>query len=197
MFQLTPVVKNLLIINVLFFVGSYLVLGEGGRGMLALYAPTSEQFAPYQIVTHMFMHGGFQHILFNMFALVIFGATVERTLGPQRMLILYFACGFGAMILHFVMQYLLTGWGGSVWGASGASVGISVAFATLYPHQKLMLLFPPIPVKAWILVGVFVAIDLFSGFGSRGSGIAHFAHVGGAIVGLILTLVWKGGLSRR
>ena len=196
MFQLTPVVKNLLIINALFFVGSFLVLGDN-REILALYAPGSKDFAPYQIVTHMFMHGDISHIFFNMFALVIFGPTVERTVGPQRMLILYFACGFGAMILHFIMQYVLVGWGSSVWGASGATVGISVAFATLYPNQKLMLLFPPIPVKAWILVGAFVAIDLFSGFGSRGSGIAHFAHVGGAIVGLIMTLVWKGALTRR
>ena len=196
MFQLTPVVKNLLIINVLFFVGSFLVLGEE-RYILGLFPPNSEQFAPYQIVTHMFMHSGFQHILFNMLVLVFLGPAVERATGPQRMLVLYFACGFGAMVLHFVMQYVMTGWGGFVWGASGATMGIAVAFATLFPHQKLMLLFPPIPVKAWILVAVLVAIDLFSGFGSPGSGIAHFAHVGGAIVGLLLALVWKGALTRR
>lgn len=196
MFQLTPVVKNLIIINVLFFAGSYLVLGEE-RYILGLFPPNSEQFAPYQLITHMFMHSDFTHILFNMFVLAVFGPMVEQTVGPQRMLILYFACGLGALLLHFGMQYVMTGWGGFVWGASGATMGISAAFATWYPQRQLMLLFPPIPVKAWILVSVLLAIDLFSGFGNPGSGIAHFAHVGGALVGVALTLVWKGAFSRR
>ena len=190
MFQLTPVVKNLVIINVLFFFGSLLIFGDGrGREILAL-SPPGQGFKPYQLVTHMFMHANFQHILFNMFGLVIFGTAVEQIFGPKRFLGFYLACGFGALALHLISP-LWTGYASGAWGASGAVMGVSVAYAVIYPHRKLMLLFPPIPVKAWILVSFFVLLDLYSGFGTSDSGIAHFAHIGGAIVGFVLTYFWK------
>lgn len=207
MFQITDVIKHLLIINVIVFFGA-MVMQETGvfdTSLLAFHYPQSEYFRPYQIVSHMFMHGGLAHLFFNMFALVMLGPYVEAFLGAKRFLVLYLVSGFGALGLHFLIWYFqLSGLSPydftvlmherqyGVVGASGAIYGVLAAFAFLFPNTRLMLLFPPIPIKAKYLVLGLVAFDLISGISGSSSGIAHFAHVGGAIFGFLTILFWKG-----
>lgn len=206
MFRITDVIRHLLIINLIVFFGSMLLQRSGvfDPSMLACYYPQSEYFRPYQIVTHMFMHGGFAHIFFNMFALVMLGPYVETFLGARRFLLLYFVSGLGALGLHMLIWYfefsalppsqfimLMHERGLAVEGASGAIYGVLAAFATLFPNTRLMLLFPPIPVKAKWLVLALVAFDLFSGITGYQVGIAHFAHVGGALFGFLTLMFWR------
>lgn len=193
--RITDVVKHLLIINVIVFFGAQILLPNAD--VLALYYPTSDYFKPYQFVTHMFMHGSTGHLLFNMLTLFFLGPFVEAALGARRFLKLYFICGFGAMGLHMLFWYfqvpdlppqfveLMR-----VVGASGAIYGVLIAFAAMFPNVKLMLLIPPIPVKAKYLALALIAFDLFSGFGRMQTGVAHFAHLGGAICGFILIWYW-------
>lgn len=188
--RLTDVVKHLLIINVIVFVAFGIIFSQYA-GYLYLY-PNKIEFQPYQIVSHMFMHGGMQHILFNMLSLFFLGPMVENALGAKKFLIFYLVCGMGSMLLHLALVY--TGFLSSttaVVGASGAIMGVFIAFAVLYPDVKLMLIFPPIPIKAKYLMLGLVAFDLFSGVSGLNTGIAHFAHLGGAITGLILMVMWK------
>lgn len=188
-----PVVKNLLIINGLLFLASTTLYSKFGLDLtqiLGLFYFESEHFRWYQFITHMFMHGNFMHILFNMMALFFLGPHIERVLGEQRFLLFYLICGFAASGLHLLLYFL--GFIGpvSIVGASGAIMGVAIAFAILYPNIKLMLLFPPIPIKAKYLVGAYILFDLFSGFGGANTGIAHFAHLGGAIGGFLLMNIW-------
>ena len=224
--RLTDVVKNLLIINVVLFIGTQAILGEAThdvflhlvnnpdsanfmewkRSILALFYPTSEYFRPYQIVSHMFMHADLTHIFFNMFGLFMFGPVLENYMGPKKFLIFYFATGFGAVILYMAMQWLeMAHLGGSpylanipVLGASGAIYGILAGFATLFPDRELMLIFPPIPMKAKYMMIGLVVIAIVAGVGKLGPGIAHFAHLGGAIFGFLMIRYWqKNGTLRR
>lgn len=207
MMQFTKIVKHLLIINVLFFLGSRSLLGEptplGDLGFLklALFYPQSELFQPFQLVTHMFMHGDFNHLLFNMLSLFFLGPMVEMVWRDKKFLFYYLACGFGAMFFHMIEWFtelqsantyeVSRILGGPVLGASGAVYGVLTAFAFMYPDRKLMLLFPPIPIKAKYLVGGLIAIDLYLGFSGQRTGIAHFAHVGGAATGLAIMYFWR------
>lgn len=203
-----PVTKNLLIINVIMFLFTYPILGEVSafegltglsRYQLAVFYPFGNTpFEPYQVVTSMFMHGGFWHLAFNMYALWMFGSIVEGALGHKRYLVYYLICGLGAVVLHWIATYVM---GGAtnvpMLGASGAIYGLLVAFAYIAPNAVLQLIFPPIPLKAKYFVLGLIAIDLFSGFTRVTSGIAHFAHLGGALAGFILLTVWaRGGLHR-
>jgi membrane associated rhomboid family serine protease len=212
MFHITDVIKHLLIINLIMFFGSMLMQQTGflDPSLLACYYPDSEFFRPYQVVTHMFMHGGGFHLFFNMFALVMLGPYVESFLGAKRFLIMYFISGFGALGIHMLVWYiqfmsvspqeyysLMHNEHLAVVGASGAVYGVLAAFALLFPNTKLMLLIPPIPVKAKYLVLGLVAFDLFSGFTGYQSGIAHFAHVGGALFGFLTLMFWRGKTRRR
>jgi len=188
--RLTDVVKHLLIINVIVFVAFGIIFAQYA-GYLYLH-PNEQFFQPYQIVSHMFMHGSVTHILFNMFSLFFLGPMVEKALGAKKFLIFYLACGMGAMLLHLTLVYI--GYLSSttaVVGASGAIVGVFIAFAFLFPDVKLMLMFLPVPIKAKYLMLAFVAFDLFSGVSGLNTGIAHFAHLGGAITGFILMAMWK------
>lgn len=189
--RVTDVVKHLLIINVIFFVVFH-ILFTGYKDAMALYYPGLEQhFKPYQIVTHMFMHGNEQHILFNMISLFFFGPMVEQRMGPKRFLTFYLICGFGAVALHMGLIY--TGYlsqGYRVVGASGAIMGIFVAFALFFPNREIHLIIPPIPIKAKYMILGLIAIDLFSGVSGQATGIAHFAHLGGALAGAILINIW-------
>lgn len=191
MFRLTDVVKNLILLNVVVYLVGILVLPKVGLGpqFLFMYDPFEplSGFQAYQIVSHMFMHdpGGFSHILFNMLTLAFLGPMVETNLGPKRFLILYLASGFGAMITHFLISP------NPVVGASGAVYGVLIAFAVLYPNIKLMLLFPPIPIKAKYLAIILMVIGLVSGVGGYQQGIAHFAHLGGALTAFLILLGWK------
>jgi len=200
-----PIVKNLIIINALVWVAQLIfdkegtVLTFGLTSKLALYPIDSEAFRPYQIATHMFAHasynagGGFvlYHILFNMFALWMFGRVLENVWGPKRFLLFYLVCGVGAAIAHLAVLYA-TGDYASAVGASGAVMGIFAAFAYLFPNTELFFMFIPIPIKAKWAVLIFAAIDIFGGIGVFGnSGVAHFAHLGGALAGFILVLIWN------
>lgn len=188
--RITEVVKHLIIINVLMFVLTH-VIWTDGYGLLAFYYPFMEAspFMPVQIVSHMFMHGDVTHLLFNMFGLYMFGSAVEATWGPRRFLFYYLFCGFGALAAQMVVMYMEGG--GAVLGASGAVFGLLAAFGMLYPNQRIMLLFPPIPMKAKYFVIGYAAIELFAGFGRVNDGVAHFAHLGGAIFGVLLILYWR------
>jgi membrane associated rhomboid family serine protease len=196
--NITKVVLNLVIINVLLYFGTNMQLFDNSRVMLALFNPWSEYFRPYQLVTHMFMHGSFNHLLFNMLSLVFLGPMVEARLGSERFLVLYFVAGFGSAFLQIATGYLAAyhfGMGAEIdipmLGASGAIYGVMAAFAMLFPHERLMLLFPPIPIRAPYFVLGLVAIDLFSGMSGRDTGVAHFAHVGGALFGAALIYYWR------
>jgi len=190
--NLTDVVKNLLIINVIIFFGA---TSMGFARNLYLHFPLSEAFQPYQIVSHMFMHSSVGHLFFNMLSLFFLGPYVERYLGSKRFLILYLASGFGAVVAHMGVDYYQYLEGTlhmiPVVGASGAVYGVLLAFAYLFPDVKLMLMIPPIPVKAKYLALGLIAYDLYSGVVRSGTGIAHFAHLGGALTGILLVLYWK------
>ena len=156
MLRVTDVVKNLLIINVLMYFGTILLMGNPDRYMLAMFYPTSDFFEPYQIISHMFMHGSVGHLFFNMFAVFMFGPPLENLWGPKRFLFFYLFTGFGALLLHMFVKYLELNHMGAnpdminvpVLGASGAVFGILVGFGMNFPNTKLMLIFPPIPIKA-------------------------------------------------
>lgn len=193
--HLTDVVKNLLLINILMFFGTELLMPDS-RIALGLFYPGSDYFRPYQIVTHLFMHSDFTHILFNMFALIIFGPALEALWGPKKFLTYYFLTGFGAMLLHMLAQYLEIKYlGGSVnslsWGASGAIYGVLMGFGLNFPNRQLMLIIPPIPVRAIYLVLFLISVDVFFGFNRVSTGIAHFAHLGGALIGFWVMEYWK------
>ncbi|MEO6758446.1 MAG: rhomboid family intramembrane serine protease [Saprospiraceae bacterium] len=210
------VVRHLIIINVLMFVGTYVVFGAEnwdvvtgtgnlGRLQLAAFVPGSPHFQPYQVLTHMFMHGDIMHILFNMVSLYFFGSAVEMIWGHRRFLFFYLFCGVGAYICQMATQWWQIQNGRELaeiaynipmLGASGAVFGVYVAFACLFPNVEIRLLFPPIALKAKVFVPLIAALELFYGFGGYARGIAHFAHLGGALFGLILILIWyKGRLS--
>ena len=213
----TGVVRHLVIINVLMFIGTYVILGPEhinydtgaydhlGRLQLAVFMPGSEHWQPYQIVTHMFMHGNVGHIAFNMFSLYIFGSMVEMVWGHKRFLFYYLFCGVGAFALHTGVQYWeLSNEGidpmsfdGCMLGASGAIFGVYAAFAYLFPNQIISLMFPPISMKAKYFVLIMAGLELVYGVSGTGGNVAHFAHIGGAFFGFLLIMIWyKGRLSK-
>ena len=197
--QNIPVVtRNLLYVNIIMYVAT-LINENFMVGTFAMFFPTSPYFHWWQPVTHMFMHGGFWHIFFNMYTLVMFGMVVERVLGTQKYLIFYFVTGLGAAALHTGVEWLqLTYMGGGaailytpMVGASGAIFGVLVAFAMLYPEARLTLIFPPITLDAKWWVITFIGIELVTGITGTAMGIAHFAHLGGALFGWLLIRYWR------
>ena len=231
--NITPVVKNLLIINVLFYVAQWTF--PSIMQNLELYPIVSEDFKPWQLATHFFMHSPFSigHIFFNMFALVIFGTQLEKVWGPQRFLSYYIICALGASVLHLLVNYiriqnfeanlsyeeleLFKSTAYEAWkegknfidpslaqlnimhhspmiGASGAVFGLLAAFGYLFPNTELMLLFPPIPIKAKYFVIGYAVIELYLGFSNNpGDNVAHFAHLGGALIGILILIYWQKG----
>jgi membrane associated rhomboid family serine protease len=201
--NLTDVVKNLLILNVIMFIGGSILMNTFGSSgdMLALHYNSSEfpdrygnYFEPYQIITHMFMHANLTHLFFNMFAVFMFGPILETTWGSKRFLIYYFFTAFGALALHTLVNYLtynsfqeMPG----VLGASGAVFGLLLGFGVYYPNNVIQLLIPPIPIKAKYFVMIYAALELYLGFSNYDTGIAHFAHLGGALFGLIMIWGWR------
>lgn len=188
--RISPVVKQLLIINVAVYVLAVYVMPQF-EYMLALYYPGSENFMPFQFISSMFMHGSNMHIMFNMMSLFFLGPMVESQMGAKKFLFFYLICGLAANLAHVGMAYFGIINPHPVVGASGAIMGVFVAFAYYFPNVKLMLLFPPIPVKAKYMIVGLMAFDLFSGVSGFNTGIAHFAHLGGAIMGIILLLYWR------
>lgn len=186
-----PVVKNLLIINVLVFIlQNVLDKRMNFTELIGLWPINTSMFQLWQVVTHMFAHGGMFHIFFNMFALWMFGRILENLWGGKKFLIFYMLCGLGAAALHLAVQYFTDGFSLAV-GASGAVYGLLVAFAFLFPNTPLYLMFIPIPIKAkWAITGILV-LDIIFGFSSANTGVAHAAHIGGAITGFIIVWYWK------
>ncbi len=204
--------KNLIIINVLISIMTAL-RQEWMIEKFALFYPASPFFRPWQFVTHMFMHGGFWHLFFNMYTLLIFGIVLERVWGPKKFLLFYFLCGLGAAACHCGVEWarashyltLMADPASSAAaamsyhnmmvtptvGASGAIYGVLLGYAMLYPDSRLTLIFPPISFSAKWMVIIFAGIELLTGVFATGSGIAHFAHLGGMLCGLLIILYWK------
>jgi membrane associated rhomboid family serine protease len=190
----TPIVLNLIIINALVYAAQYILDGPPDphdpykigwfTGKIALYSYHSEDFKPYQLVTYMFAHGGFFHILFNMYALWIFGRVLERVWGAKKFLIFYLLCGLAAGLTQMFFA-------GSAVGASGAIMGLLAAFAYTFPHTQFYILPIPVPIKAKYLAAIYAAIDIFGGFSGGSDGVAHFAHLGGLVMGFILVIIWN------
>ncbi len=267
--NIPPVVKNLIIINVLFLIATWVFknMGVDLVDIFGMHYPGSDKFMLHQIITYMFMHGGFTHILFNMFALWMFGRVLESVWGPKRFLMYYMITGIGAIALHTLISYfeissiqntieafqnapsaeqfydfitshekqmsglVYTNGGGNLYnasmtlanewldnpestryvatassvmnnfyyaivniptvGASGAVFGILLAFGMLFPNTQLMLLFPPIPIKAKYFVIGYGLVELYLGLAQPGSNVAHFAHLGGMLFGFILIKYWN------
>lgn len=206
------VTKNIIIINVIMFLAT-LVNEDFMIRTFAMFFPASPLFKWWQPVTHMFMHGGFWHIFFNMYTLLMFGTMVERTIGTKKFLTFYFITGLGAVALHSGVQwiqaqhFLSAGAELSYWnilrtptvGASGAIYGVLIGFAMLYPDAPLTLIFPPITLKAKWFVVIFAVIELATGVRGVTDGVAHFAHLGGMLFGFLLLRWWRrtGRLYRR
>ena len=197
--QNIPVVtRNLLYVNIIMYVAT-LINEDFMVGTFAMFFPTSPYFRWWQPITHMFMHGGFWHIFFNMYTLVMFGMVVERALGTKKYLWFYFITGLGAAALHTGVEWFeLTYMNGGMSilytpmvGASGAIFGVLVAFAMLYPEARLTLIFPPITLDAKWWVIIFIGIELVTGITGTAMGIAHFAHLGGALFGWLLIRYWR------
>ena len=195
-----PVVKNLIIINILVWIAQLIYDKQYGlTAKIALWPVDTPFFKPYQVATHMFAHASYGpggniviiHILFNMFGLYMFGRILENVWGHKRFLFFYLACGVGAAAAHLIMQYFMGTFSFAV-GASGAVMGVFVAFAYLFPNTELMIMLIPIPVKAkWVVLG-YVLVDLFGGLGNvSGDNVAHFAHLGGALTGFLIVLYWN------
>jgi membrane associated rhomboid family serine protease len=221
--NLSPVVKNLLIINIIFFIATLVFQSMGIE--LAYYLGAfyfnSPYFRVWQIITYMFMHGGWTHIFFNMFALYIFGPAIEYYMGSKRFLQYYFITGLGALALQMLVQAIeVHGILGSftfdqslnyniapqsaakiqaiysepMVGASGALFGILVAFGVLYAETSLYIMLIPIPVKAKYAVIGYIVVELYLGLSQHQGDVAHFAHLGGALFGYVLLKIW--GMSR-
>ena len=197
----TPVVtKILLIINILLFIPSGLGFADLSD-MLGLHFFLAPDFKPYQLVTYMFMHGGFLHIFFNMFTLWIFGRVLEQVWGPKKFLLFYLVCGVGAGLCQEAVQYIeymsdegLVN-GAITVGASGAVYAILLAFGMLFPNEKLYLYFF-LPIKAKYLVIGFIVIEIITGIANNDN-VAHFAHLGGMLFALIFVLYWRRQAKKR
>lgn len=258
MFNNIPTItKNLLILNALFFAAKYLAMASGYDLdiLLGAFYPESVNFKSYQIISHMFMHGDTMHFFFNMFALWMFGGSVERALGEKKYVILYFVAGLGAFALFNLTNYfeinglkeslnnvdallsineysqlsptgenlfdqmnnnyghwikannlpqqqesynLYTSYSIPMVGASGAIFGVLAAYGMIFPNAVLMLIFPPIPMKAKYFIPIYIAIELYLAVQANpGDNVAHYAHIGGAIIGFILVKMWKKNQFKR
>ena len=206
--SIPPAMLNLLIVNAIVYLATFIADMRGSDVMieyLAVFFPKSPFFRPWQVVTYMFLHANFAHLFFNMWALFLFGMALEKAIGTKKFLILYFASGIGAYLLHTGVEwiqyshFLAAGMEQEAFnllrtptlGASGAIYGIEVAFAVMYPNMVLMLIFPPVRLKAKWMILIFIGIELLTGITGTLDGIAHFAHLGGALVGFILMWIWK------
>jgi len=194
-FGIPEVTRNIIAINVLLFIAT-IYGGDIIYQYLALFNYKSDFFQGWQILSHMFMHGSFTHLLFNMFGLYMFGSRLEQIWGAKRYINFYLITGLGAALLHTLVQdYEITqglvNINQPTVGASGALFGILVAFALYWPNTELFLMFVPVPIKAkWAVIG-YAVFELFAGISGFQSGVAHFAHLGGALFGFILVQYWN------
>ena len=192
-FQTPPVVKNLIIANCIIFLAMSLIPNVNlfFSEYLQLFWFGSPYYHSYQFVTYMFLHGGFWHLFSNMFALWMFGRTLEYELGSRRFLIYYMICGIGAALLQMGIASLTGEIYFSLVGASGAVMGLLLAFGVMHPNNMIYIMPLPFPIKAkWFVVG-YAVLELLLGWSGADSGIAHFAHVGGMLWGLGLLFYWR------
>lgn len=201
MFRITPIVKHFIIINVIMF--ALTLLAENFMlEKFALFYFNSPFFKPYQLISYIFMHGGFMHILFNMYSLYIFGSVLESVWGGKKFFIYYMVTGIGAALFHLFITYLRIESGVldpylaaliPMVGASGAIYGLLLAYGVLFPNNVLTLFFPPVSLKAKYMVFVFGGLEFLLGVGGSGDGVAHFAHLGGMLFGFVILMIWKRG----
>lgn len=187
---ITPINKALILINVGVFILQYL-LGGRVEYWFALWPPELPYFQPWQLLTYGFLHGSVAHIFFNMFALFMFGSEIERLFGPKRYLIYYLMCVVGAAAMHMIVVTQAGLPPAPTVGASGAVFGLLLAFGMAYPKRMIMLIFPPIPMPAWLFVTLYGALELYLGITQTASGIAHFAHLGGMATGFVIIRYWQ------
>lgn len=189
--QITPTNKALILINVGVFLLQSL-LGGYVEYWFALWPPQLPYFKPWQLLTYGFLHGGFTHLFFNMFALFMFGSEIERLFGAKRYLIYYLLCVVGAAAMHIIVVTQAGLPPAPTVGASGAVFGLLLAFGMAYPKRMIMLIFPPIPMPAWLFVTLYGMLELYLGITQTASGIAHFAHLGGMATGFVIIRYWQG-----
>lgn len=199
--RITPINKALIIANVVIFALQY-VLGGFLDAWFALWPPEAAHlgypsFRIWQLVTYGFLHGGLAHLFFNMFALFMFGPDIERLFGAQRYLIYYIVCVIGAALMHLIVVSMAGMPPLPTIGASGGVFGLLLAFGMTYPNRRIMLLFPPIPMPAWLFVTLYGLLELYLGMTQTASGVAHFAHLGGMATGFVLIRYWQGQRRRR
>jgi membrane associated rhomboid family serine protease len=190
-----PVTTSLIVANVAMF----LLFSSTGDLLspLALWPLGAAQyvgigFAPWQLVTYAFLHGSMLHLLFNMFALYMFGTAIEQVFGSRRYLAYYFVCVVSAAFAQLLVAKLMGGFYPTV-GASGGVFGLLLAYGLYFPNNRVMLLFPPIPLPARVFVLIYAALELVMGVTGAQSGVAHFAHLGGMVGGFIMLRYWRGG----
>ncbi|MFN7793738.1 MAG: rhomboid family intramembrane serine protease [Cyclobacteriaceae bacterium] len=188
MFNITPLVRTLIIINVAVFLLQSLLANLHVTEFMSLWDIHSDLFRPYQFFTYMFAHGSFTHIFFNMIAFASFAPILEGYWGDKKFLTFYIATGMGAGVIYAAFNFFFPGNGGYMLGASGAIYGILMAFGMLFPNMELMLLFPPIPIKAKYMVFLmgFITYAL-----DRSGTVAHLAHFGGAFIAFLLISYWR------
>lgn len=198
-FDLPPVTRALLIANI----AAYLLQMLAGEGLIVHFAlwplgPSMYEnvagFQPWQVVTYGFLHGGFTHLAFNMFALWMFGGAIENLFGARPFALYYFTCVIGAALAQLAVVHFFTGGYYPTLGASGGVFGLLLAYGMMYPHSRIMLLFPPIPMPAWLFVTGYGVIELILGITGTQAGVAHFAHLGGMAGGFVLIQYWRGKL---
>lgn len=204
MFNLTPVVRNLLLINAIVFIGQMMapVIDVGGcfgsmhtyrqdavTAYLSLFNVRTDCFKPYQLFTYMFAHGGFMHIFFNMLMLAFTGPILETFWGQKRFLLFYIVTGVGAAVFSVLIDLYFGGGGGLMLGASGAIYGVLMGFGMLFPNMEVQLLIPPIPIKAKYLVFFLFGLTFVM---DRSGSVAHFAHLGGIVVAFLFIKFWGG-----
>jgi membrane associated rhomboid family serine protease len=206
--RLTPAVLGLIIANVVVFIAQQTSAGQVLLAWFALWPWGPAQpfmtnhgvmmigFHVWQLVTYAFLHGGFWHIAINMFVLWMFGGIIETAFGRNRFLFYYFVCAITAALTHLLVAYFVTGGFYPTIGASGAIFGVLLAFGMLYPHQRIYLYFL-IPMPAWAFVIGFGVLELVFGVTGTLSHVAHFAHLGGMIGGVVLVLYWTGKLPLK
>jgi membrane associated rhomboid family serine protease len=197
---MTPVARNILIACI---AGFLLQLWAGPQldDMFALWPlhdyPGWPDFQPWQLVSYSFMHGGYAHLFLNMFALYMFGPSIEELTGSRRFLVYYFVCVITAALAQLAVYEFVGGPPYGTVGASGGVFGLLLAYGLAFPRRKLMLLFPPIPMPAWLFVTLYGLLELYLGVSGRNSNVAHFAHLGGMAGGLVLILYWRSRRSVR
>ena len=196
----TPVVKHILAINIILFIATQINPDYMIR-TFAMFYPESPLVRPWQPVTYLFMHGGIMHILFNMYSLWLFGTVLEQSIGSKKFFVFYMLCGLGAAALHFGVESISFESASMAakieimriptLGASGAVYGLFLGYAMLYPNSVLSFIFPPVSLKAKWMMLIFVGIELLIGISQTTDGVAHFAHLGGVVMGVLLLLFWR------